>query len=58
MSWYIVVQDSGEVYSIGTQTADPMPDGLTAIAISDADAELLNTAKAVWDDRQQRVKIA
>lgn len=57
MSWYIVVQDSGEVYSIGTQIADPMPDGLTAYSISDEDAEVFNKGKAFWDAKLKKIKL-
>lgn len=49
-SWYIVIYaDTGEAYSIGSQIADPMPSQFIALPLTDADAEMLNTGRAIWD---------
>lgn len=49
-SWYIVIYaDTGEAYSIGTDIADPMPSRFVAVPLTDADAEALNTGRAIWD---------
>jgi hypothetical protein len=49
-SWYIVIYAAtGEAYSIGTDIADPMPAHFVAVPLTDADAELLNTGRAMWD---------
>lgn len=46
--WYVVVDESGNAVSIGTVLADPMPDGLAAVLLSDADVNAFN-AGGVWD---------
>lgn len=47
--WFVVINDEGQCVSIGTVVADPLPDGLTAIPILDADAASLTTGGGVWD---------
>ena len=48
-TWYIVCDEDGNSVSIGTVVADPLPDGLFSIALSDSDAELLNSGLGIWD---------
>lgn len=55
-NWYIVIDaETGEVYSIGTDIADPMPAECVAIALSDADADALNKGRALWDAASRSV---
>ena len=45
----------GSLVSTGTVVADPLPDGLEAIALSDADGEMLRTGAGRWDDATRSV---
>jgi hypothetical protein len=53
--WYVVVNDQGGCVSLGTVVADPLPGGLSAVALSDADAAALNGGGGVWDAATQSV---
>lgn len=56
MNWFVVVRaETGKAVSIGTVVADPLPDGLEAIALSEADGELLRTGAGRWDDATRSV---
>ena len=44
-----VIHNSGVPVSIGTVVADPLPDGLTAVELSDVDAERLSSGTGRWD---------
>jgi hypothetical protein len=55
MSWYIVKNGSGEAVSMGTVLANPMPSGLAAVALSDADAGGILTGEKRWDAATQTV---
>lgn len=41
--------DDGQLVSVGTVVADPLPDGLTAVQLADADADGLATGSRQWD---------
>jgi hypothetical protein len=48
--WFVVInRDTGEAVSIGTVVADPLPLGLVAVAITEADADALNKGRGLWD---------
>ena len=50
MTWHVVYHiETGEAYSVGTVVADPLPAGLASAPLADADADALNTGRAVWD---------
>ena len=49
MTTYAVHDETGGLLSIGTVLADPLPDGLTAVALSDDDAAVLATQGGSWD---------
>jgi hypothetical protein len=53
--WYIVCDEDGNSVSIGTVVADPLPDGLFSIALSDSDAELLNSGLGIWDANSRSI---
>lgn len=54
--WYVVIRrDTGEAYSVGTVLADPMPAEFVAVPLSDADADALNTGRALWDAASRSV---
>jgi hypothetical protein len=55
MSWYIVKNGSGEAVSMGTVLANPMPSGLAAVALSDADASGILAGEKRWDAATQTV---
>ncbi len=46
--WFLVVDASGQCRSIGTRVADPLPAGLEAVALSDADAASILDGSGVW----------
>jgi hypothetical protein len=48
MNWHMV-HDNGRAVSIGTVLADPMPDHLSVVDLSDEDADLLLTGTGLWD---------
>ena len=48
--WYAVIhRETGEAVSVGTVVADPLPAELVAMPLSEADADALNTCRALWD---------
>jgi hypothetical protein len=49
MSTYLVYGEDGEAVSIGTVLADPMPDGLTVVELSEVDAGVLAAGRGRWD---------
>jgi hypothetical protein len=55
MIWFMVVDDGGEWTSLGTVLADPMPSGLVAVPLSDADAAALNRGRGYWDAASRSV---
>ena len=56
MNWFIIIRrDTGAACSIGTVVADPLPDGLEAIALSGADGERLRDGTGRWDEATRSV---
>ena len=49
MSTYVVHDATGRAVSIGTKVADPLPAGLTAVALANADADSLRAGTGQWD---------
>jgi hypothetical protein len=49
MTTYLIHDTNGRAFSIGTVLADPMPQHLTVVELSDADAELLASGRGLWD---------
>lgn len=45
---FLIYDVTGRAVSIGTVVADPLPAGLTAVALADADAAALGTTRQ-WD---------
>jgi nitrogen regulatory protein PII-like uncharacterized protein len=45
----MIHDETGAAVSIGTVIADPLPDGLTAVALSDADAVALTDGSGAWE---------
>ncbi len=48
MTTYLIHDADGKAVSVGTVVADPLPAGLTAVALSDADAAALGNTRR-WD---------
>lgn len=49
MTWHLLYNDAtGKAVSIGTVIADPLPDGIVAVVLSDADADALGKTRQ-WD---------
>jgi hypothetical protein len=58
MTTYAVYRTStGDLVSVGSVVADPLPDDLTALALSDFDADLL-THGGVWEAETLKVVAA
>lgn len=55
MPTYLIHDQSGAAVSIGTVVADPLPDGLTAVALSEQDAERLRSGAGRWDATSRSV---
>ncbi len=50
MIWHMVHDTAtGEGVSIGSVIADPLPDGLTATPLTDADADAILAGTLAWD---------
>jgi hypothetical protein len=50
MNWYMVfAAATGREVSLGTVVADPLPQGLASVALSDADASAIREGRAAWD---------
>ena len=48
--WYaVIVAQTGDLYSLGTVIADPLPPQFVALPLSDADADALNRGRGYWD---------
>ena len=46
--WFLVADASGNAVSMGTVVANPLPAGLTAVALSDADAAAMLSGESCW----------
>lgn len=57
MTTYMIHDSSGEPVSVGTVVADPLPGGLTALALSDIDADKLRSGWR-WNPATLAVDIA
>lgn len=55
--WYLVIDAAGECHSMGTRVANPLPGGLSAIAISSSDAEAILTGAAAWSPQSRAVVV-
>ena len=53
--WFVIVDGSGAAVSLGTVVADPLPEGLSAVALSEADSALLRDGRGTWDDTTRSV---
>jgi hypothetical protein len=51
----VYVTDTGRLVSIGSVVANPLPAGITSVALSDADVGKLRTATGKWDEPTRRV---
>jgi hypothetical protein len=50
-NWHLLYNTAtGESVSIGTVIADPLPEGITALPLTDAEGEGLQNGMLVWDD--------
>ena len=50
MIWYCVyVIATGEADSFGSTIADPLPDGLAAILLSEQDTAMIADGTGIWD---------
>ncbi|MBU6222266.1 MAG: hypothetical protein KGR24_05880 [Planctomycetes bacterium] len=48
--WYMVYDAAtGREVSLGTVIADPLPQGLASVTLSDADAAAIRDGRAAWD---------
>lgn len=45
----VIVAETGDLYSLGTVIADPMPPQFLAVPLPDDDADALNNGRALWD---------
>jgi hypothetical protein len=49
-NWHLLYNTAtGQSVSIGTVIADPLPEGITALALTDAEGEGLQNGTLVWD---------
>jgi hypothetical protein len=49
-NWHLLYNTAtGQSVSIGTVIADPLPAGITALALSDAEGEGLQNGSLIWD---------
>jgi hypothetical protein len=50
MNWHLLYNSTtGQSVSIGTVIADPLPEGITALPLSDAEGEGLQNGNLIWD---------
>jgi hypothetical protein len=50
MNWHMVYDAAtGREVSLGTVVADPLPQGLASVVLSDADASAIREGRAAWD---------
>lgn len=54
--WYVVCDAGGNSVSIGTVVADPLPEGLSAVALSAEDSAALLSGAAAWDAATRTVQ--
>ena len=51
-NWHLLYNTTtGESVSIGTVIADPLPEGITALPLSDAEGEGLQNGSLKWDEQ-------
>lgn len=56
MTWHVVYESAtGRQVSTGTVVANPLPDGLSAVALSEDDADALLSGRGRWDDATRTV---
>lgn len=55
MSTYVIHDTDGRAVSVGTKVADPLPAGLTAVQLADADADGLRFGSKQWDQASRTV---
>jgi hypothetical protein len=49
-NWHLLYNtESGQSVSIGTVIADPLPEGITALPLTDAEGEGLQNGSLLWD---------
>jgi hypothetical protein len=49
-NWHLLYNtESGQSVSIGTVIADPLPEGITALPLTDAEGEGLQNGTLIWD---------
>jgi hypothetical protein len=49
-NWHLLYNSTtGESVSIGTVIADPLPEGITALPLTDAEGEGLQNGSLIWD---------
>jgi hypothetical protein len=53
--WFIICDADGRSVSVGTVVADPLPEGLVAVALSDEDSALIRDGRGVWDETTRSV---
>lgn len=53
--WWIICDADGRSVSVGTVVADPLPEGLVAVALSDEDSALIRDGRGVWDEATRSV---
>jgi hypothetical protein len=50
MNWHLLYNTTtGQSVSIGTVIADPLPEGITALPLTDAEGEGLQNGSLIWD---------
>jgi hypothetical protein len=49
LSWYMVHDASGNAVSMGTVVANPLPNGLSATALTTEEAEAIMAGESRWD---------
>jgi hypothetical protein len=50
MNWHLLYNTAtGQSASIGTVIADPLPEGITALPLSDAEGEGMQNGSLIWD---------
>ena len=53
--WYVVIDAAGECRSVGTRVADPLPSGLSAVALSPSEAAAILGGTAAWSVHSRAV---
>lgn len=58
MTWFAIHhQGTGELTSVGTVVADPLPDDLVAVELTDPEAKGINRGSHVWDAASRSVVV-